>query len=59
VKVKVKQGYVQVEVKVYSDLSEATVPLMGVQVVIGTENAACKSEWSKRPNGWRLKLPRT
>src|SRR5262249_52557095 len=58
VKVKVKQGYVQVQVKAYSDLSEATVPLMGVQVVIGTENAFYKSEWSKRPNGWRLKLPR-
>ena len=59
VKVKVKQGYVQVQVKAYSDLSEATVPLMGVQVVIGNENAFYKSEWSRRSNGWRLKLPKS
>jgi hypothetical protein len=39
------------------NLSNATVPLMGVQAVIGDTNAAYKSEWQKRSNGWRLKLP--
>jgi hypothetical protein len=49
--------YVQVEVKAYGNVSNATVPLMGVQAVIGDTNAAYKSEWQKRSNGWRLKLP--
>jgi len=57
VKIKNKGTYVQVEVKAYGNLTSATVPLMGVQAVIGDTNAAYKSEWQKRSNGWRLKLP--
>ncbi|MGH7893161.1 MAG: hypothetical protein ACREQL_00750, partial [Candidatus Binatia bacterium] len=58
-KVKIRNGsaYVTVEVRAYSNLREATLPLMSVQVVIGNESAYNKSEWLKRPNGWRLKLP--
>ena len=56
-KIKNKGTYVQVEVKAYGNLSSATVPLMGVQAVIGNTNAEYKSEWQKRSNGWRLKLP--
>ncbi len=57
VRLEVKPGYVQVAVKANSDLSEASVALMGAQVVVGGEPAFYKGEWQKRSSGWRLKLP--
>jgi hypothetical protein len=57
VQVKSKLGYVRIQVQSYSDMSLATVPLMGVQVLLAGEEAYYKASWQKRPNGWRLQLP--
>ena len=57
VRIKSRGGYFTVEVKAYADLSAATLPLMGLQVVFGDETAFYKSEWQRRPDGWRLELP--
>ena len=57
VKVRNRGTYVTVEVKAYSNLREATLPLMSVQAVIGDENAYYQTGWLERRNGWQLKLP--
>jgi cysteine-rich repeat protein len=58
VKLKNRGSYTQVQVFAYSNLTEATVALMGVQVVVGPDNASYKGEWKPQGSGWRLKLPR-
>ncbi len=57
VQIKSKLGYVRIQIQSYSDLGLATVPLMGVQVLLAGEEAYYKASWQKRPNGWRLQLP--
>jgi hypothetical protein len=57
VKIKNKGSFITIAVQAFADLSRATVPIMGVQVLSGGEVAYYKSEWRKTPSGWVLTLP--
>ena len=45
-----------ISVKVYGDLSGATMPEMTTEIVIGTSSFFDTSTWEQRPTGWRKKF---
>jgi TQXA domain-containing protein len=52
-----KGAYLNVTLLAFGDLRAATLPTMGVQVLIGGRVAYYKSEWRQTGSGWVLKLP--
>jgi hypothetical protein len=48
--------YLVFKVRVYADLSAATVPLMTTQVVVGNDAGSLTAEWRRTGRGWSLAL---
>ncbi len=58
VRIKNKGAFITIAIQAFADMSRATIPVMGLQVLSGGEVAYYKSEWRKTPSGWVLTLPK-